>query len=328
MKLIIKNLKQLEYNVEIESDQKTVKDLKIVIEKAHGFDSNLMKLLHNGVILSDENTLASYNIKEGNVVIMMNSKAKQKPNQPQANPQPGPQPSVPSQPKPNEPEKKPEEAKPDMTEKVNSLVEMGYEKEKVEKALTASGGRIDLAIEYLSSGNIPEPSQRSQPISSLPINNNNNNSSNLDEELRINASLIKLSCNRNPDKIINILNNMKEASPNLLNKIKQHEEEFKRLLVSPISQEDISNFRIFQQGLRTGRRRGPQLQLTREETEAVKRLKELGNFSQAEVIQAFIACDKNEELTANYLFEQKLREEDEASRNNNNNNNNNQGQGQ
>ena len=188
--------------------------------------------------------------------------------------------------------------------------------------------RIDLAIEYLSSGNIPEPSQRSQPISSLPINNNNNNSSNLDEELRINASLIKLSCNRNPDKIINILNNMKEASPNLLNKIKQHEEEFKRLLVSPISQEDISNFRIFQQGLRTGRRRGPQLQLTREETEAVKRLKELGNFSQAEVIQAFIACDKNEELTANYLFEQKLREEDEASRNNNNNNNNNQGQGQ
>ena len=106
MKLIIKNLKQLEYNVEIESDQKTVKDLKNEIEKAHGFDSNLMKLLHNGVVLSDANTLASYNIKEGNVVIMMNSKPKPKPNPPQANPQPGPQPSVPSQPKPNEPEKK------------------------------------------------------------------------------------------------------------------------------------------------------------------------------------------------------------------------------
>ena len=33
-----------------------------------------MKLLHNGVVLDDSKTLESYNIKDENIVIMMNSK--------------------------------------------------------------------------------------------------------------------------------------------------------------------------------------------------------------------------------------------------------------
>ena len=37
--------------------------------------------------------------------------------------------------------------------------------------------------------------------------------------------------------------------------------------------------------------------------EAIKRLKELGNFSDVNVLKAFIASEKNEELISNYLFE-------------------------
>ena len=41
-----------------------------------------------------------------------------------------------------------------------------------------------------------------------------------------------------------------------------------------------------------------------EEKKAIKRLQELGNFTEEEAIQAYYCCEKNEELAANYLFEQ------------------------
>lgn len=315
MKIIVKNLKQVEYNVEIESDKKTVKDLKNEIEKVHGFDSNLMKLLHNGAVLDDSKTLESYNIKDENVVIMMNCKPKQKPSIPQPNPTDNTSKTE---------NKNNEEKKPDFTEKINSLVEMGYEKEKVEKALNVANGRVELAIEYLTSGNIPENPPTNVNVN-LGNNNNVNNNSNLDPDLVKNASILKILCQNNPNKIFSLLNNIKSKSPTLFNKIKQHEEEFKNLLIAPITQEDITNFRNTQLAIRSGAGRRPQIQLTKEESDAVKRLKQLGNFSQAEVIQAYIACDKNEELTANFLFEQKLRDEDEAYQNSQNQN---QGQGQ
>jgi len=309
MKIIIKNLKQVEYQVEIESNQKTIKDLKNEIEKAYNFDSNLMKLLHNGVILEDSKTIESYNIKDENVVIMMNSKPRQKPNPPPSNA------SIPAQNNPKQ-EKQKEENNPN-SQKINSLVEMGYEKDKVEKALIASGGNIDKAIEYLSSGNIPERAQQTQ----TNVNNlsNNSNNSNLDDDLKKNASILKILCHKDPNKIFSLMDNIKNKSPNLLNKIKQHEEEFKNLLVSPITREDINVFKAFQQRLARGSRR-PQIKLTREESEAIKRLENLGNFSHTEVIQAYIACDKNEELAANFLFEQKFKEQEQGNKNNNNNN--------
>ena len=42
--------------------------------------------------------------------------------------------------------------------------------------------------------------------------------------------------------------------------------------------------------------------LTADEAAAVRRLQDLG-FSQQQALEAFLACDRNEQLAANYLFE-------------------------
>ena len=315
MHLLLKNLKQQEYQIEIESDQKTVKDLKLEIEKVHNFDSSCIKLLHSGVVLEDAKTLEEYKIKEGNVIIMMLLKPKKV----EAKPEPNQKEELQQQEPPKNEENKPQ---PQYTEQINALVDMGYEKEKVERAIKAANGSIDLAVEYLNEEQIPNQNEPNTGNANSNIPSSSN--SNLPEELKKNASIIKCLCMNNPEKLPSILTNLKEHSPQLFELIKQHEEDFKNLLVSPLSEEDIRNFQSIQQELR--RPPGHSIRLTKEESDAVKRLQELGGFSQADAVQAYFACDKNEEMAANFLFEQKMR--DEAEGNNQNQNNQNQGQGQ
>ena len=333
MKLILKNLKQVKYIVELESEKSTVKDLKNEIEKLHGFDSSQIKLLYNGKVLEDSKTIEEYQIKEENIIIMMNTKPKAKPSPP-----PSEQPKQEEQPKKEEQTKQEEQPKkeeeqpkqqeqptPDYTQQLNSLVDMGYEREKVEKAINASKGNVDVAIEYLTSGNIPEVSNNNQPNPPNQPNQENqpsNNKPNLPLELRRNASLMKIVCRDDPEKIYDILNTLEQKNPALLNKIREHQEEFKNLLVSPINQQDIDTYKLLEDdmkgiGRQGGRRPGQvEIRLTPEESEAVKRLSELGDFSQSEILTAYLACDKNEELAANYLFEQRWREEEEEGNNN------------
>merc|ERR1711988_507886 len=53
----------------------------------------------------------------------------------------------------------------------------------------------------------------------------------------------------------------------------------------------------------TGAQRNAQvIRLTPEELAAVRRLQELG-FSEQQAVQAFVACDRNETLAANMLFD-------------------------
>ena len=78
MRIILKNLKQKEYEIQIESNSITVKELKKEIEKLYSFDSEQIKLLSCGMILDNEKPLSEYKIGENSTVIMMNTKTKSK----------------------------------------------------------------------------------------------------------------------------------------------------------------------------------------------------------------------------------------------------------
>ena len=96
MNLILKNIKQVKYIVE--SEKSTIKDLTYEKEILYGFDPCQIKLLHNGKFLEDQKTIEEYQIKEENIIIMMNTKQKSKPS-----PSPFEQPKPASQKKEEQP---------------------------------------------------------------------------------------------------------------------------------------------------------------------------------------------------------------------------------
>ena len=333
MKIVIKTLKQVTYNVEISSEKSTILDLKKEIEKSHGFDSSTLKLLFNGVVLDDSKTLEDYKIQEESTVIMMNSKIKPK-NMNQSSNTTSSQLKTEEKKEVKKEEKKEENKKQTekimqksneekYTQQLNSLVDMGFEKSQAEAAIKAARGQIDLAIEYLYNGipeginnnNLDQEQEQGQQGGEVGEDNNE------DDPLKYVASIAKIIGQRNPSALTRLLQSIQQNDPDLMNLIKEREEEFKTLLEQPITDRDYRAIQRFQQemglagiGVRfpgqggmSGQRQ-IRLDLTPQDREAINRLKDLGNFSDAEVIQAYIACDKNEELTANYLFEQKMRE--------------------
>lgn len=90
-----------------------------------------------------------------------------------------------------------------------------------------------------------------------------------------------------------ILQQVAEGNPQLAQLIGQNPETFLQLL-----SEDLTG-----EGGGEGGLGSAQIQVTQEESDAIDRLCGLG-FPRGRVIQAYFACEKNEELAANFLFEQ------------------------
>lgn len=321
MKLTIKNLKQVPHEVEVPDESVTVLDLKKAVEQSHGFDHTSLKLLYNGAVLNDASKLSDYNIKEGNVLIMMNTKAKPV-NVPKTEPtqttsttadvkqiptttQTTTQPTT-TQPKPEK----------DYSAGTKTLMEMGFPKPESEAAIKAARGNLDLAVEFLYNG-IPENLPSEEELSGESSGN----------ELKNIASIVKIIVSQNPSALQNILLGIQQNDPALMELIKNNEEEFKNLLQQPVTDEDLRNFQNFQNqtrqvqeglGGRSGEQRGSgqpnvrgnTIALSKQDYDAVNRLKELG-FNEMDSVQAYFACDKNEDMAANLLWENKLKEQEQ-----------------
>ena len=331
MKLTLKNLKQAKYNVELESEKNTIKDLKNEIEKVHGFDSNVIKLLLNGKVLEDSKTLEDYQIKSENIIIMMNTKPKPKEQNVEPKKEEQQQKKEEEQQKKEEENQKKEEENQKKEEEKPKKEEKEPKKEEEQSKKEEENPKKEEEQTKKEEDSQKEKEQENKPNSTG--NNENKENIRLPMELRRYASMIKVLCRDEPEKIFDILDNLKARNPALLNKIKEHEEEFKSLLVSPINQQDLDFYKLMEEDVKAlsiggfSQERGGEegrgeikIHLSPEELQAVNRLKELGDFNENEIVQAYFACDKNEELAANYLFEERMREEEEEQYMENNNN--------
>lgn len=100
----------------------------------------------------------------------------------------------------------------------------------------------------------------------------------------------------NPQILQPMLQELSKQNPQLMRLIQDHQADFLRLVNEPVEGAEGDFFNQLAGAM-------PQaINVTPEEREAIERLEAMG-FDRALVIEAFLACDKNEQLAANYLLE-------------------------
>ncbi|NXJ86093.1 RD23B protein, partial [Trogon melanurus] len=214
---------------------------------------------------------------------------------------------------------------------VTEIMSMGYEREQVIAALRASFNNPDRAVEYLLMGipgdnqAVPEPPQAASTgtsqssavasaVATIPTTAGSLGGHPL-EFLRNQPQFQQMRqiIQQNPSLLPALLQQIGRENPQLLQQISQHQEHFIHMLNEPVlesrqglsgSDDSASTGGVAE----AGNGHMNYIQVTPQEKEAIERLKALG-FPEGLVIQAYFACEKNENLAANFLLQQNFDED-------------------
>ncbi|XP_033857570.3 UV excision repair protein RAD23 homolog B [Acipenser ruthenus] len=206
---------------------------------------------------------------------------------------------------------------------VAEIMSMGYVREQVIAALRASYNNPDRAVEYLLTGiptepdlppketsppapasnPTPQPAERPAPAGSGDVS-----SSNPLQFLRNQPQFQQMRqiIQQNPALLPALLQQLGRDNPQLLQQITQHQERFVQMLNEPFGESAGEGEGEEAEG--QGSSQTNYIQVTPQEKEAIERLKALG-FPEGLVIQAYFACEKNENLAANFLLQQTFDDE-------------------
>lgn len=200
-----------------------------------------------------------------------------------------------------------------LEEAIQSICDMGYDSSLVRKAMAVAFNNPDRAVELLVTGAIstamPDdeddvddaPAADADPASSIDRNlfeaaDEEDQESNIDFQKLLGLDESQLSSLRamlqtNPSAVMQIIHPIMRENPELAQYLLGNMNDFVRFLqggsefIAGPEEEDESIEEI-----------------TEEENEAIERLTELG-FDRHIVAMAYFACDKDEQLAANYLLE-------------------------
>ncbi|XP_072224428.1 RAD23 homolog A, nucleotide excision repair protein a [Leuresthes tenuis] len=198
---------------------------------------------------------------------------------------------------------------------LTEIMSMGYERERVVAALRASFNNPHRAVEYLLTGIPSSPVQESNPPAQAPTSGPTEAPSLAEGEnplafLRTQPQFLHMrqAIQQNPALLPALLQQLGRENPQLLQQISQHQELFIQMLNEPVGEGGDAP-EVGEMGA-AGEEGAPvnYIQVTPQEKEAIERLKALG-FPEALVIQAYFACEKNENLAANFLLNQGLEDD-------------------
>ncbi|XP_071189637.1 RAD23 homolog A, nucleotide excision repair protein a isoform X2 [Salvelinus alpinus] len=200
---------------------------------------------------------------------------------------------------------------------LTEIMSMGYERERVVAALRASFNNPHRAVEYLLTGIPSSPVQETNPPAQLPASARTGTETptvaegeNPLEFLRSQPQFqsMRQVIQQNPSLLPALLQQLGRENPQLLQQISQYQELFIQMLNEPAGEVgDVPEVGDLGAAVEEG---APvnYIQVTPQEKEAIERLKALG-FPEALVIQAYFACEKNENLAANFLLNQGFEDE-------------------
>ncbi|XP_022150127.1 ubiquitin receptor RAD23b-like [Momordica charantia] len=218
---------------------------------------------------------------------------------------------------------------------IQEIMDMGggnWDRETVTRALRAAYNNPERAVDYLYSG-IPETTEVAAPVARPPTSqpmetggatatpvSGAPNSSPLNmfpqeslgataagggggslgslEFLRNNPQFqaLRSMVQANPQILQAMLQELGKQNPQLLRLIQDHQAEFLQLINEPLEGFEGDLFDQPDQDMPHA------INVTPAEQQAIERLEAMG-FDRDQVIEAFLACDRNEELAANYLLE-------------------------
>lgn len=320
MKILMKPLKGDSFEVEADEESK-VEDLKKLITSVKpDMPAEAQKLIYDGKILQDSDLVSGIGIKEGKFIVVMVAKAKP----PAAAAAPAAAPAE----SPTAPAETP--AAPlaganaaavaegaavsgsGMESTVQQLCDMGFPREEVEKCLAAAFNNPDRAVEYLMNG-IPQgilqetragaPAAEAggggqAPTPNLAAGATGEIPEAL-QQLRNNPQFAQLAAMvlQNPQMLAQMLPALQESNPDIVQAIQQNPQALMEMMHEAVGGGGGEGDDA--EGAPPGT---TVIRLTEEENAAVDRLAGLG-FERGMAAQAYLACDKNEELAANFLFD-------------------------
>lgn len=274
-----------------------------------------LKLIHAGrVLANDSESLETLGVKDGDHMVVMISPEKK------PAPSPAAKASEPKKPEPSANAKQAEEEGKNgdagsalltgnaYEEAIAGFVQMGFDRSDAVAAMRAAFNNPDRAYQYLNQG-LPEGASLSpdegdsgegqdeaagdseQEAASAINDQNPLGFLRQDPQFR----QLRKAIQENPAMLPPLLQQIREINPQLYAAITEHREAFIEIMQE--AEDGAQGAEPSDAGDGAYR-----IEVTADERQAIERLEQLG-FDRAIVVEAFFACDKNEELAANYLFE-------------------------